>query len=182
MSCSRVTSAVTKVTGPLKGDAGSWRAHATTAAPSRTSRSTIAAPMPVLPPVTSAVRPAKRSAIRRHEDLPLRRGREQRAERALHPVERDMAADERARVDLSTGKERGGGYELVAPVVDREAEVDLLDERGDRHDLVGFGTPARDDDPAVHSGGVDRGLDHPGGADALEDDVEAGRGRTLARV
>ena len=64
MSASFVTSAVTNVTSPASGCAGSLRAQATTEAPSATSRSTTTAPMPMLAPVTTATRPANRSFTR----------------------------------------------------------------------------------------------------------------------
>src|SRR5206468_795761 len=78
------------------------------------------------------------------------------------------------------GEERRRCRELVAAVVHGEADLDLLHDRGQRHDRVGLHAHTGDDDPSVHADGVDRRLDHPGQADALEHDVEAAGWRARA--
>src|SRR5271166_242986 len=94
-------SAVTKVIPAPISRSGSWRAQATTLAPSAANRSATAWPMPELAPVTTATRSVKRSAMGGHQDLAVASRCQQAFEGAADSVQTDLAGDECVGVDAA---------------------------------------------------------------------------------
>ena len=116
------------------------------------------------------------------EDLALGVAGQQVGEGRGHTVEADATRDEGGGVDVAGLEQRGRGGELALAVVDGEAQLELLEHAGERHDRVGRDAHTGDHDSAPHGRGVHGDLDEPGDAHALDHHVEVGGRWPLGRI
>ena len=82
---------------------------------------------------------------------------------------------ERPRVDLALGDHVQRVAELQRRVAEHEPQIDLLGDRHRRADPVGLHADPDDDHPGEQRRAADDAVEHPGHADAFEDDRALGR-------